>query len=172
MPLLAELRARLPVASSFEGVVLLSGDSTRALLACTVAGLPKELLLLRGPTTSTASRGMPNGGGEATLHVYALIEHGRRWYRNLEYTSDISMCLAELHHDAISLRDGAISPGGRTSLGDGAISHGDHRPSGSAVTPRWQERSISLSRTLTLTLLHIPIPIPNPMPNPNPYSYP
>ena len=62
MPLLAELRARLPVASSFEGVVLLSGDSTRALLACTVAGLPKELLLLRGPTTSTASRGMPNGG--------------------------------------------------------------------------------------------------------------
>ena len=46
MPLLAELRARLPVASSFEGVVLLSGDSTRALLACTVAGLPKELLLL------------------------------------------------------------------------------------------------------------------------------
>ena len=135
-----------------------------------MAGLPKELLLLRGPTTSTAFRGMPNAGVEATLHVYALIEHGRRWYRNLEYTSDISMCLAELHPDSISLRDGAISPGGRTSLADGASSQGDHRPSGSTATPRWQERSLSL--TLTLTLVHIPIPNPNPNPNPNPYSYP
>ena len=48
-----------------------------ATLAVTIDGVLKELVLQREP---------------AALHVYNVVEHGRRWLRELVYTSDASRC--------------------------------------------------------------------------------
>ena len=66
LPALAALGTSVAMVQECEGVVLLSGDAVHALLACVVAGRPKELVLLRVPLT---------------LHVHSLVEHGRRWCR-------------------------------------------------------------------------------------------
>ena len=90
-----QLRGQTAALAAAGKAELLEGSAGHALLRCTVEGADKtktalEVALRREPPAA---------------HVYALVEHGRRWYRSLAYTTDRGAALA-LPADA----DVAVTP--------------------------------------------------------------
>ena len=84
---LTPLRERVSALRGCE-ISVVEVTETHALLFCVVGNGLKELVLLREPPT---------------LHVYAVLEHGRQWFRSLEFTTDTAHCLADLPASAITL---------------------------------------------------------------------
>ena len=84
---LEPLRERVAALKGAE-ISVVEVAETHALLACMLGTGLKELVLLRSPPT---------------LHVYSVLEHGRQWFRSLEFTTDTAHCLADLPAEVVSL---------------------------------------------------------------------
>ena len=99
--LLESLRKEVPALAGLEMAVVDVAE-THALLGCAAAdGTRKEVVVLREPPA---------------LHVYNVVEHGRRWQRSLEYSSDASHCYAEI--DGVEL---GLTPRPHWQMGDAGV---------------------------------------------------
>ena len=99
--LLESLRKEVPALAGLEMAVVDVAE-THALLGCAAAdGTRKEVVVLREPPA---------------LHVYNVVEHGRRWQRSLEYSSDASHCYAEI--EGVEL---GLTPRPHWQMGDAGV---------------------------------------------------
>ena len=82
----------VPVLAEATDIAVLDEADGFARLCCKCADAPREVVVLQR---------------SASVQVFRLQEHGRRWQRCLEYASDVSLCLAEMPE---STRVGASLP--------------------------------------------------------------
>ena len=101
-----QLRGQTAALAAAGKAELLEGSAGHALLRCTVEGAdktktPLEVALRREPPAA---------------HVFALVEHGRRWMRDLVYTSDAGRCYGVPPGESSV----AVAPLPRWQVGDAA----------------------------------------------------
>ena len=113
---LEPLRERVPPLKGAE-VSVIEVAETHALLACTVGTGLKELVLIREPPTlhvyrlgfgvrgrvSPTPTPTPSPLSLSLALTCSVLEHGRQWFRSLEFTTDTAHCLADLPAEAVRL---------------------------------------------------------------------